>query len=316
MIKQSSFLNFSEPFRKTLRSEKFLSEMTAVIPWNTLVDMIKPYYRAAQTGRKRKHLTMMLKIHFLQHWYNLSDPDMEDAIYDRNSFQKFLEIDMMSERAPDETTILNFRHLLEEHGLGERMFRKVNRVLEAKGLLLKKGTITDATIIAAPSSTKNKSGKRDPEMASTKKGNNWYFGMKAHTGTDKESGIVHTLEITDASVHDSKMFEELLHGKEKEVYGDKAYHSKEKARRFRARGIKWRVHQKAARGKELTPYQEARNHMLSKVRGIVERPFLVVKHLWGFRKVRYRGLYKNGVRLFISFMLANLFTVRKRILMA
>lgn len=316
MNPQTSFLSFSEPFRKTLRCEKFLKEMNAVIPWNKLVNMIKPFYTHAETGRKRKHLTMMLKIHFLQHWYNLSDPEMEDAIYDRNSFQKFLEIDMMKEKAPDETTILNFRHLLENYGLAERMFNKVNRMFEEKGLLLKQGTITDATIIVAPSSTKNASGKRDPEMGSTKKGNNWYFGMKAHTGTDKESGLVHRLEVSNASVHDSVLFEDLLHGEEKEVYGDKAYHNSEKSQRFREKGIQWRVHQRAGRGKKLTRRQEERNNKLSSVRWKVEKPFFYIKHLWGYRKVRYRGLYKNKVRLYIGFMLTNLCIVKKKLLTA
>ncbi len=316
MIKQNSFLALAAFNKKTLRCERFLSEMDSVIPWNKLADLIKPYYTHAETGRKRKHLTLMLKIHFLQHWYNLSDPEMEDAIYDRNSFQKFLELDMLSEAAPDETTILNFRHLLEQHNLQERMFNKVNRLLEEKGLILKKGTITDATIITAPSSTKNQSKKRDPEMTSTKKGNNWYFGMKAHTGTDKDSGIVHTLKITTAEVHDSQMFDYLLHGKEREVYGDKAYHNSDKAKHFRQRGVKWKVCRKAVRGKLLTEFQEAINRKYSSVRAKVEKPFLIVKHLWKFRKTRYRGLFKNGMRLFTSFMLANLFTVRRQLIAA
>jgi IS5 family transposase len=316
MIKQNSFLALAAFNKKTLRCERFLSEMDSVIPWNKLVDLIKPHYTHAETGRKRKHLTLMLKIYFLQHWYNLSDPEMEDAIYDRNSFQKFLELDMLSEAAPDETTILNFRHLLEQHNLQERMFNKVNRLLEEKGLILKKGTITDATIITAPSSTKNQSGKRDPEMTSTKKGNNWYFGMKAHTGTDKDSGVVHTLQITTAAVHDSQMFDYLLHGKEQEVYGDKAYHNSDKAKWFRQRGVKWKVNRKAGRGKTLTDFQESLNRKSSSVRAKVERPFLIVKHLWKFRKTRYRGLFKNGARLYTSFMLANLFTVRRQLIAA
>lgn len=316
MLKQTSFLALAAFNKKTLRCERFLGEMDSVIPWNELVDLIKPYYTHAETGRKRKHLTLMLKIHFLQHWYNLSDPEMEDAIYDRNSFQKFLELDMLSEAAPDETTVLNFRHLLERYNLQVKMFNKVNRLLEKKGLILKKGTITDATIITAPSSTKNRSGKRDPEMSSTKKGNNWYFGMKAHTGTDKDSGIVHTLRITTASAHDSQMFDSLLHGQEREVYGDKAYHNSDKARLFRNQGIRWKVHRKAGRGKALTEYQEAMNRKLSSIRAKVERPFLIVKHLWNFRKTRYRGLFKNGRRLYTSFMLANLYTVRRQLMVA
>lgn len=314
MNQQTSFLSLASFNRKTLRCEKFLNEMERVIPWNALTDLIEPHYQEAEVGRKRKDLAVMLKIYFLQQWYNLSDPDMEDAIYDRNSFQKFLGIDMMRDAAPDETTILNFRHLLEAHALPEKMFNRVNRILEQKGLILKKGTITDATIIAAPSSTKNKSGKRDPEMSSTKKGNDWYFGLKAHTGTDATSGLVHTLRVTTASVHDSQAFNDLLHGKEREVYGDKAYHDTVKAGRFRKLGIRWRVNIKGVRGRPLTEYQEALNRKRSSVRSKVERPFLVIKHLWGYTKTRYRGLYKNGMRLFASFMLANLYLSRKRLL--
>jgi IS5 family transposase len=314
MIQQTSFLSLAQFNRKTLRCERFLNEMNAVIPWDALIKLIEPYYQEAETGRKRKQLVLMLKIYFLQQWYNLSDPEMEDAIYDRNSFQKFLNLDMMIEPAPDETTILHFRHLLEKHALQQKMFGKVNGILEEKGLLVKKGTITDATIIAAPSSTKNASGKRDPEMGSTKKGNGWYFGMKAHTGTDSESGLVHSLQFTSASVHDSRLFDDLLHGHEREVYGDKAYHDTVKAKKFQGRGIKWRVNIKGVRGKPLSAYQEEVNNKRSSVRSKVERPFLVVKHLWGYTKTRYRGLFKNGMRLYASFMLANVFLARKPLL--
>lgn len=314
MNQQTSFLSLAYFNRKTLRCERFLNEMDSVIPWHSLLKLIEPYYPEAGTGRKRKQLVLMLKVYFLQQWYNLSDPEMEDAIYDRNSFQKFLDLDMLAEPAPDETTILNFRHLLEEHALQEKMFNKVNGILEERGLLVKKGTIADATIISAPSSTKNRSGKRDPEMGSTKKGNDWYFGMKAHTGTDSESGMVHSLRFTSASVHDSRLFNDLLHGHEREVYGDKAYHDTVKARKFRRRGIRWRVHIKGVRGRVLTSSQEEINRKRSSVRSKVERPFLVIKHLWGYTKTRYRGLFKNGMRLYASFMLANLFLARKPLL--
>lgn len=315
MNQQTSFLSLAYFSRKTLRCEKFLNEMEKVIPWESLIGLVEPYYTEAETGRKRKQSMLMLKAYFLQQWYNLSDPEMEDAIYDRNSFQKFLDLDMMKDPAPDETTILNFRHLLETHALQEKMFRNINKILEEKGLLVKKGTIADATIIAAPSSTKNKSGKRDPEMGSTKKGNNWHFGMKAHTGTDAASGLVHSLRVTSASVHDSQAFTDLLHGQEREVYGDKAYHDTVKAREFRRRGIKWRVNIKGVRGKRLTAHQEETNNKRSSVRSKVERPFLVIKHLWGYTKTRYKGLFKNGMKLYTSFMLANLFLTRKRLLL-
>lgn len=314
MHQQPSFLSLAYFSRKPLRCSRFLNEMERVIPWDSLIKLIEPYYQEAETGRKKKQLVLMLKIYFLQQWYNLSDPEMEDAIYDRNSFQKFLALDMMQEAAPDETTILHFRHLLEKHALQEQMFSRVNRILEERGLLVKKGTITDATIIAAPTSTKNRDKKRDPEMSSTKKGKVWYFGLKAHTGTDSETGLVHTLKVTTASVHDSQAFDGLLHGKERQVYGDKAYHNGIKAKKFRKNGVRWLVNIKAVRGRSLTARQEAINRKRSMVRLKVERPFLVLKHLWGHTKARYRGLFKNGMRLYAGFMLANLFLSRKKLL--
>jgi IS5 family transposase len=194
---------------------------------------IEPYYPVKETGRKKKTLLMMLRIYFLQQWYNLSDPGVEEAIYDRLSFQKFLGIDLLSEEVPDETTILNFRHLLNEHGIQEKIFERVNGMLEKKGLLMKEGTIADATLLAAPSSTKNDDKKRDPEMSSTKKGANYYFGMKAHIGVDTKKGLVHTVIGTTAKESDRKKFHELLHGKEKSLFGDKGYASKEDKRTAR-----------------------------------------------------------------------------------
>lgn len=313
MDKQCSFLAFANFNRKTLRCEKFLNEMNNVIPWNKLVNLIKPYYTHHEVGRKRKHLTMMLKIYFLQNFYNLSDPEMEDAIYDRNSFQKFLEIDMMKETAPDETTILNFRHLLEKHNLPTRMFNKVNRLLEEKGLILKKGTIVDATIINAPSSTKNNDGIRDTEMKSTKKGNNWYFGMKLHIGVDKDSGLVHTVKATAANIHDSQLMDELRHGQEREIYGDKGYDSVEKAVEYKNSGINWQVLKKAAPGHKLSKYFEKKNKRLSSIRSKVEKPFQILKCQWNFRKTRYKNIYKNEMKAITCFMLGNLFMVRKRV---
>jgi IS5 family transposase len=207
--------------RKKLKTEKFLDEMEKVVPWDILIAVIKPYYTESTIGRTKTDLLMLLKIYFLQQWYNLSDPGAEEAIYDRNSFQKFLNIDLLSARIPDETTILNFRHLLEQNELSEKFFNAVNGSLSDKGLLMRRGTLVDATIIVASSSTKNESKKRDPEMSSTKKGANYSFGMKAHTGTDMESGLVHTLTATTASEHDIEEFENLLHGDEEIVGGDK-----------------------------------------------------------------------------------------------
>ena len=256
---------------------------------------------------------MMLKIYFLQQWYDLSDPGMEEAIYDRNSFQKFLGIDLLGDSVPDETTILHFRHLLEKHELQERFFEVVNDLLAKRGITVRHGTITDATIIAAPPSTKNKEKKRDPEMHQTKKGNQWYFGMKAHIGTDTK-GFVHTVEVTKASVHDGAVQDHLYHGEEKAKFGDSAYQSKEKKRKARSAKIFWGVADKPARSHTLSSSQKKRNHQTSGVRSFVEHPFQVLKCQWNHRKVRYRGLRKNGLQFVGLFALCNLYRARKMLL--
>lgn len=299
---------------KKLRCEKFLDEMGSVIPWGKFAGKILPHYESKNTGRKKKEVLLMLRIYFLQQWYNLSDPAAEEAIYDRNSFQKFLGIDLLSESVPDETTILNFRHLLEAHRLQEKFFEVVNDILEEKGLMMKEGTIVDATIITAPSSTKNKRKKRDPEMTSVKKGNDWYFGMKAHVGVDDESGLVHTLKTSTAKVNDNAAAPGLWHGKEKRKWGDKGYYSEEAKRAARAQGIFWGVLDRGKRGHPLSSSQKKRNKKLSSVRSKVEHPFQVLNCQWGYEKVRYRGLYKNTMQLFSLFMLINLFKVRRRLL--
>lgn len=309
---QNSFLSLAQ--QKKLRCERFLEEMEKIIPWEQFCDAVLPFYTEKETGRKRMELTMMLKIYFLQQWYALSDPAAEEAIYDRNSFQKFLEIDLLSHRVPDETTILNFRHLLEEHKLQESFFAAVNGLLERKGLLMREGTIVDATIIAAPSSTKNMEQKRDPEMSQTKKGNQWYFGMKAHIGTDAKSGIVHHLHTTPAKTNDRVPFPKLLHGAERAIFGDKGYYKQEDKREARARGILWAVSDRGTRNHPLSSSQKKRNRKFSSVRSKVEHPFGVIKCQWGFAKVRYKGLFKNTMQLFALFSLANLFRVRKTLL--
>jgi IS5 family transposase len=246
----------------------------------------------------------------MQQWYGLSDPAMEDALYDIESMRRFAGIDLSNDVIPDETTILNFRHLLEEHGLTKKIFEKTQRYLTEKGLLLREGTIVDATIINAPSSTKNRDNARDPEMKQTKKGNQWYFGMKAHVGTDSKTGLAHTIVVTNAGVHDSQVMDELLHGEEQVVYGDKAYTSEKKREEYEANGIKWRVHRKACRHYPLSPEDLEYNHQQGRVRAKGEHAFLVVKHLWHYTKVRYKGLYKNAVQVFSLFALANLYLVR------
>jgi len=309
---QNSFLSLAQ--QKKLRCERFLEEMEKIIPWGSFCDEVEPFYTEKETGRKRMELIIMLKIYFLQQWYALSDPAAEESIYDRNSFQKFLEIDLLSHRVPDETTILNFRHLLEEHKLQKRFFAVVNELLESRGLLMREGTIVDATIIAAPSSTKNKEQKRDPEMSQTKKGNQWYFGMKAHIGSDARSGIVHHLETTAAKTNDRVPLPHLLHGQERAIFGDKGYYKQEDKRQARAKGILWAVSDRGTRNHPLSSSQQKRNRKFSSVRSKVEHPFGVVKCQWRFIKVRYKGLFKNTMQLFALFSLANLYRVRKTLL--
>jgi len=313
MSAQSSFLSIAH--QKKLRCETFLSEMDAIIPWDRFLSVIEPHYIQKHTGRKRKELKMMLKIYFLQQWNDLSDPAMEEAIYDRNSFQKFLDIDLLSDAVPDETTILNFRHLLEEHCLQEQFLDVVNVVLEQKGYLMKKGTIVDATLIAASPSTKNKRRKRDPEMHQTKKGNQWYFGMKGHIGVDVDSGIVHSVEGTAANVHDRNKLHDLLHGKEQAIFGDSGYACDEDKEACRQYGVvHWKVNDKGKRNHPLSSTQRKKNRRKSSVRAKVEHPFRIIKDQWGHRKVRYRGIKKNTLQLHTLFALANIYMKRKALL--
>ena len=223
--------------KKRTRREKFLQEMDQVIPWEELLQIIKQYYPRAGNGRQPMPLGRMLRIYFMQHWYGLSDPAMEDALYDIESMRRFADIDLEVDVIPDETTILHFRHLLGKHQLTKKIFEKTQQYLTEKGLLLREGTIVDATIISAPSSTKNQDKTRDKEMKQTKKGNQWYFGMKAHVGTDTRKGLAHSVVVTDAAVHDSQVMDELLHGEEQAIYGDRAYTSEKKRQEYEARGI-------------------------------------------------------------------------------
>lgn len=310
---QLNFLRITRQ-RKPLRCENFLNEMDQVIPWKALCELIAPHRPEATTGRKLKSTELMLRINCLQQWYGLSDPGVEDAIKDRLSFQRFLRLDPFTDTVPDETTILNFRHLLEEHDLQEAIFEAINEHLEDKGLLMKRGTLVDATIIAAPSSTKNKSGKRDPEMSSTKKGNQYYFGMKAHIGVDGDSSLVHSLTGTEAKRHDSTQREELLHGAEQVVGGDKGYADDQYKKACRANDVVYAICDKGKRNHPLSNSQKKRNHKLSSWRAKVEHPFQVIKCQWGFRKVRYRGLKKNTCQLYMLFGLYNLFRVRRKLL--
>jgi IS5 family transposase len=253
-------------------------------------------------------------MYFLQHWFNLSDPAVEEALYDSNAMRAFVGIDLGQERVPDETTVCKFRHLLEKHRLGKRIFRAVNAHLARSGMMVGRGTIVDATIIHAPSSTKNKDEKRDPEMHSTQKGNQWYFGMKAHIGVDSKNGLVHAMVATGANVHDSQPLAQLLHGNETRVWGDSAYTGQRAVIDKRAPGAKDFTNKRARRNRPLTDAQKATNRTKSRVRAKVEHPFCVIKRLWGFTKVRYRGLAKNANRLFVAFALSNLFVSRNKLL--
>lgn len=295
---------------KITRRERFLAEMDAVIPWRRLLALIEPHYPKAGNGTQPKPLEQMLRIYFMQNWFNLSDPQAEDSLYDIESMRRFAGIELQGHDIPDESTILRFRHLLEQHKLTEQIFAEIRSLLEEKRLLLKSGTIVDATIIAAPPSTKNELGKRDPEMHQARKGKDWHFGMKAHIGTDRR-GIVHSLSTTAANVSDITQMPELLHGQEREVFGDQAYWSEAHRQAALAKGIRYRVNRRSPR---LSEYQRFINRRRSAARARVEHVFNVVKRLWGFSKVRYRGLAKNTARLHTAFALANLYLLRRRLL--
>lgn len=297
--------------KKTTRREKFLAEMEGVVPWGDICELIEPHYPKAGMGRRPMPLERMVRIYFLQQWFSLSDPGAEDELYDSESMRRFARIDLGSGDVPDETTICRFRHLIEENELGAALFAQVAGYLEGKGLMVSEGTIVDATIIHAPSSTKNQKSQRDPEMASTKKGNQWYFGMKAHIGTDSKRGLAHTAVVTAANEHDSQVFEDLLHGQEAAIYGDKAYSDAKKAQAFEERGVRWRVAKRGSRAGPLGESEKKRNTHFNRVRAKVEHIFGVIKNLWGYRKVRYKGLRKNATQVFTLLALANLYLVRK-----
>ena len=315
MSHQTTFLSLGCLTKRT-RADRFLDEMSRVVPWAALAEIVAPHYRSAGVGRPLTEIALLLRLHCLQLWYNLSDPGLEDAVHDRLSFQRFLGLDPLHQKVPDETTVLNFRRLLEQHGLAAAIFAQVNAGLAAQGLLVKTGTVVDATILAAPSSTKNQTGKRDPAMSSTQKGGDWHFGMKAHIGVDAKSGLVHTVRTTTASVHDSQMFSELTHGEEEVIAGDSAYANQMLKTSCRQAGVFYLIHDKASRGRKLSAGQQHRNRQKSSLRAKVEFPFRIIKRLWGHATVRYRGLAKNTARLHLLFALANLYQVRKTLLVA
>lgn len=304
-----------ERYRKPTRREQFLNEMHEIIPWDGLCGVIEPFYPKAEgAGRPPIGVERMLRIHFLQHWFNLSDPAVEEALYDSRAMRRFVGIDLGREPVPDETTVCKFRHLLEAHDLGDVLFALINEYLQENGLKVSTGTIVDATIIDAPSSTKNKEGKRDPEMHQTRKGNQWYFGMKGHIGVDSQTKLIHSVAATAANVHDSQLLGDLLHGDETRVWGDSAYAGQGDVIRDKAPNAKDFTNKKGCRNRPLCDEDDARNRTKSKVRAKVEHPFLILKNIFGFRKVRYRGLDKNASRLFVACGLVNLYMARRHLL--
>ena len=299
-----------ERYAKKTRRAEFLEEMELVVPWAELVALVEPHYPKAGNGRRPVGVERMLRMYFLQQWFNLSDPAVEEALYDSPLMREFVGIDLGREAVPDETTVCKFRHLLEEHQLGAAMLATVNEHLREQGVRIATGTIVDATIIHAPSSTKNQKQERDPEMHQTKKGKQWYFGMKAHVGVDSKTKLIHSAVATAANVADSTVLPELLHGEETKVWGDQAYRGQTEA-----------IHEAAPRAQDLTSkryrYQDrideeerAKNRTKARVRSKVEHVFQIMKLQFGFVKVRYRGLGKNANRLFATCALVNLFTAR------
>jgi IS5 family transposase len=308
-------VNFDKHSKQTRRA-KFLAEMERVVPWGELCALIEPFYPKGGNGRPPVGLERMLRLHFLQHWFNLSDPAAEEALYDSLSMRQFVGIDLGREPVPDETTILNFRHLLERHNLGQPLFDGVNTHLAAHGLKVAGGTIVDATIIAAPSSTKNEAQARDPEMRQTRKGQQWYFGMKLHIGVDSKTKLIHAMTTTAANVHDAQVLSELLHGDETRVYGDQAYRGQRDVIREYAPKAKDFTNRRYRHRGMVDEVERGKNRTKSSVRAKVEHPIGVIKRVFGFAKVRYRGLVKNTQRLWVSCGLANLFIVRRRLLRA
>lgn len=303
-----------EKYAKTTRRAQFLADMERVVPWSELCALIEPVYPKAGDGRPPIDLELMLRVYFLQHWFNLSDPAVEEALYDSLAMRAFAGVDLGEKPAPDETTVCKFRHLLERHNLGTRLFQEVGRYLQERGMTVSSGTIVDATIINAPSSTKNASGERDPEMHQTKKGNQWFFGMKGHFGVDKKTKLIHSVAASAANMHDSNMLPELLHGQETHVWGDSAYAGQSELIEALAPAAK-DLTQKRGRGyKYLKPRQRIINRARSRVRARVEHSIGVIKRIFGFVKVRYRGIEKNAHRLFVTCALANLYIVRFRLL--
>ena len=302
MVADQSF----EQYRRPTRRDEFLQTMDAIVPWAELCAVIEPHYPKGQGGRPTIGLERMVRMLFVQHWFNLADQACEEALYDIASLRRFVGIDLGRERVPDATTLLKFRRLLETNKLGEALFAQVGRVLQGRGLKMGTGTIVDATIIGAPSSTKNVDNQRDPAMHQTRKGQQWYFGMKLHVGVDSRTGLAHSAVVTAANVHDKHPLPDLLHGNERRVYGDSAYASQKQLIAGKAPAAKDFTNQRVRKVDQIDEVQRRKNRSKSRVRARVEHVFAVVKRLWGFGKVRYRGLHKNATRAFTVLALTNI----------
>jgi transposase, IS5 family len=304
--------------KKQTRRDKFLAEMEQVVPWARLVERLRPLYPKGERGRPPIGLERMLRVYFVQQWYGLSDEGLEDALYDSQALRGFAGIELNRDPVPDATTVLHFRHWLESHELTKGMFEEVRAMLEERGLLMRQGTIVDATIIAAPPSTKNKQKARDPEMHQTRKGNQWHFGMKAHVGVDVASGLVHTVVGTAANEADITQTAALLHGEEEDVFGDAGYTGADKRPEFEDRDVSWNIAIKRgiikALPKALRDLAEPVERALSQVRAVVEHPFHIIKNRFHHKKLRYRGLNKNTAQLHTLFALANLVIVKQALL--
>jgi IS5 family transposase len=302
-----------EKYARKSRREEFLNVMDAVVPWRELEVLIEPHYAKAGNGRHPVGLSIMLRVYFLQQWFNLSDPGAEDALYESPVLRRFAGVDLGRASAPDETTILRFRRLLEQQQLCGKILDTVNHYLAGKGLRISTGTIVDATIIAAPSSTKNSTGERDPEMHQTRKGNQWHFGAKAHIGVDSKEAIVHSVCTSAASVSDVHMLPDLLHGAEKKVWGDAGYQGQAEAIHAAAPEAQDMTSRRTKRKDSVDEVERRKNRTKARVRSKVEWPFRILKRVFGFTKVRYRGLKKNHEWLLAAFALVNLYQHRKRL---
>ena len=290
------------------RKAEFLARMESLMPWSALCALIEPHYPKAGNGRPPIGLERMLRMYWIANWFNLADEACEDAMYDISVFREFCGFDLGRERIPDATTLLKFRHLLEENDFGKEMFAQVGALLQANGVKVSGGTIVDATLIAAPPSTKNEDKARDPEMHQVKKGNQWHFGMKIHVGADSKTGLIHSASVTAANVHDSHEVPNLLHGNETRFYGDSAYRGKAQRERLKeiAPRAKDFTNKRAYRNAPLSDADKETNRRKSSIRAKVEHPFLILKRLWGFAKVRYRGLAKNANRAFAMLAAINI----------